>query len=173
MKYVILASLLALPVASYAQQSNIITFKGQVDNETCTVAVNGTNSAPIILLQTAKASDLDAVGKTAMATEFELQLTGCGAANTATAQLVGNNVTNSGNLGNTGTAQNVSIQILDNKNNNAPIVFSGSSAVAAGEDTALTNASGAIPLTAQYYAEDATVVAGTVQATVQYAVTYN
>ncbi len=169
MKYVILASLFALPIVSYAQQNNVITFKGQVDDVTCTVTVNGTESTPIILLQTAKTSNLAAAGNTAMPTEFNLQLTDCGAAKTATAQLVGNNVTTNGNLKNTGTAANVSIQILDK---GTPIKFVGNTAVEAGKDTALASGSGTIPLVAQYYAETTGVTAGTVQATMQYAVTY-
>lgn len=169
MKYVILASLFTLPIISYAQQSNVITFKGEVDDVTCTVTVNGASSTPIILLQTAKTSDLATQGSTTMPTEFDLQLTGCGEATSATAQLVGNNVTSNGNLGNTGTAKNVSIQILDNS---TPITFIGGTAVEAGKGTALTSGSGTIPLVAQYYAEAASVTAGTVQATMQYAVTY-
>lgn len=169
MKYVILASMFALPIASYAQQSNVITFNGQVDDVTCTITVNGADSSPVVLLQTAKTSDLSTAGATAMPTEFNLELTDCGAAKTATALLVGNNVSTSGNLGNTGTATNVSIQILDN---GTPITFSGSAAIEAGKDTALADGAGAIPLVAQYYAESTGVTAGSVQATMQYAITY-
>lgn len=169
MKYVILAGLFTLPLMSYAAQSNIITFKGQVDDVTCTITVNGAQSTPIVLLQTAKTSDLATAGATATPTEFNLQLTNCGAATSASAQLVGNNVTPNGNLGNTGSAANVSIQILDK---GTPIVFAGSSVLEAGKDTALQNGSGTIPFVAQYYAEKVGATAGTVQATMQYAVTY-
>lgn len=169
MKYIILASLLTLPIVGYAEQSNVITFQGQVDDVTCSVSINGSDSSPIVLLQTAKKTDLATAGATAIPTEFTLQLTDCGAAKTATASLVGNNVTTNGNLGNTGTAANVSIQILDK---GTPIVFSGSSAVTAGSGTALTDGSGTMPFVAQYYAETAEVTAGSVQATMQYAITY-
>lgn len=169
MKRVILATLFTLPLVSYADQSNIITFKGQVDDVTCTITVNGAQSTPIVLLQTAKTSDLATAGTTTMPTEFNLQLTNCGAATSATAQLVGNNVTSNGNLGNTGSATNVSIQILDK---GTPITFAGSAVLEAGKDTALKSGSGTIPFVAQYYAESAGVTAGTVQATMQYAVSY-
>lgn len=169
MKYVILASILAIPTISYADQNNVITFKGQVNDVTCTIKVNGAETTPVVLLPTAKTSDFVAAGSIAMPTNFELQLTDCGSAKSATAEFVGNNVTSNGNLGNTGSASNVSIQIVDN---GTPLIFSGNQTIEAGKDTALQNGAGVIPFVAQYYAEAAVVTAGTVQATMQYAITY-
>ena len=82
---------------------------------------------------------------------------------------MGNQVTTSGNLGNTGSAGNVEIQLLDTADTVINLTDGytgvGDLKLAAGASEASAS------YTAQYYATDA-ATAGTVEATLQYAVSY-
>ncbi|MEQ4530796.1 MAG: fimbrial protein [Mixta sp.] len=165
------SSLLAAQSAM-AVSNNTISFQGEVTDETCSVAVNGNGSTPVILLPTVSKSALIASGDTAGQVTFDIGLTGCTGGATETTMstvFVGNQVTSNGNLGNTGTAKNVEVQILDTagKAINLTNGFTGSGDLklaAAAKSTSAT-------YTAQYYAT-AAATAGTVNATLQYAVSY-
>lgn len=72
--------MLAILMAYSAEASDgKISFKGLVTQKTCTVSVNGVVSpvAATITLPTVSASILDAPGKTAGGTNFEIQLRDC------------------------------------------------------------------------------------------------
>ncbi|MBB6114305.1 major type 1 subunit fimbrin (pilin) [Rahnella inusitata] len=157
-----------------AVSDNTISFQGEVTDETCSLTVNGNETAPIILLPTVATSDLAASGDVIGATTFEMALSGCTGSTddstTISTVFAGNLVeTTNGTLGNTGTAANVTVQILDTAGE--PIDLSstytaeGDLTLAAG-DTAST-----ATYTARYYATDV-ATAGTVAASLQYAVTY-
>lgn len=156
-----------------AVSDNTISFQGEVTDETCSLTVNGNDTAPIILLPTVSTSDLSASGDVAGATTFEMGVSGCTGSTDSTAistVFVGNLIeTTNGTLGNTGTAENVTVQILDTEgteiNLSSTYTAEGDLTLAAG-DTAST-----ATYTAQYYASDA-ATAGTVAASLQYAVTY-
>ncbi|HHC2883199.1 TPA: fimbrial protein, partial [Klebsiella pneumoniae] len=104
---------------------------------------------------------------------FDIGLTGCtGNTDRATkisTVFVGNQVTSNGNLGNTGDATNVEVQLLDTANKviNLTNGFKGEGdlQLKPGETEASAT------YTAQYYATGA-ASAGTVEATLQYAVSY-
>jgi P pilus assembly protein, pilin FimA len=156
-----------------AVSDNTITFQGEVSDETCSVAINGNQSTPVVLLPTVSSTELASSGDTAGPVTFDIGLTGCtgDAANSTqiSTVFVGNQVTTNGNLGNTGTASNVEVQILDTTGTEIDLTdgFTGSGdlTLAAGETEASAT------YTAQYYAAGQST-AGTVEATMQYAVSY-
>lgn len=158
-------------LSNYNRQQNTITFKGAVADQTCTVTINGNEVAPVVLLPTARAADLAISGATDKDTTFDLGISNCTVSEddvTVSTVFVGNNVTDAGRLGNTGTANNVDIQLLNTTG--TPINLTGGYTspdllLPAGDTEASAT------YTARYYATGAATV-GTVQASLQYAVTY-
>lgn len=157
-----------------ASSHNTISFQGEVTEQTCSLTVNGNKSAPIILLPTVAATSLAASGDVAGATTFGMGITGCTSATSSTtisSVFIGNLVdsNNAGTLGNSGTAKNVNIQILDSSGKDIDLsstyTASGDLTLASG-DTAATST-----YTAQYYATGK-ATAGTVAASLQYAISY-
>lgn len=169
----ILSGSLLVSANAMAVSDNTITFQGEVADETCSVAINGNQSTPVVLLPTVSSSELANSGDTAGPITFDIGLTGCtGSTDSATkisTVFVGNQVTSNGNLGNTGTAENVEVQIADTQglpiNLTEGFTGSGDLTLAAGETEASAT------YTAQYYASGQST-AGTVEATMQYAVSY-
>ncbi|MDT3295786.1 fimbrial protein [Shewanella sp. SP2S2-6] len=156
-----------------AHANNTITFLGEVSDQTCEVAINGATANPTVLLPTVSTADLAVAGSVAGETPFTLSVSGCTINATQALPIktvfVGNSVTAAGNLGNTGTATNVSLQILDAVGGNA-VDLTGVATVdglnvAAGDSTASHD------FAVQYYAEGA-ATAGTVVSSVQYAISY-
>ncbi|EBP9972603.1 F17 fimbrial protein [Salmonella enterica subsp. enterica] len=159
--------------SSYAYDGTI-NFVGKVVDQTCSVKA-GTDNLTVTLPTVSKTA-LDADTKTASLTPFSIQLTGCATgkadAGTVKAYFEPNATTdfNTGNLTNTGTAQNVQIQLL-NANGTTPIKL--------GQDISAQNVSGeainggdvTLRYNAQYYATGA-ADAGDVAATVNYTVAY-
>lgn len=105
----------ASTTASMAASNNTITFQGEVTAQTCSVTVNGLEANPMVLLPTVSTADLDTSGKKAGKTTFTLGVSGC-TADAADVDIktvfVGNQVSSTGNLINTGTATNVELQLL-------------------------------------------------------------
>ncbi|MDR0805397.1 MAG: type 1 fimbrial protein [Enterobacteriaceae bacterium] len=169
-------TLIVFSGASFADSTNTVQFKGEVTSQTCSVDINGNKTNPIVLLPTVPASAFTSVGSTTGDTEFTVNVTGCTSESTdqqIQTVFVGNNPTSNGNLGNGGTASNVSIQLLDNGNSSAPLTFANGTTVATSDMTlAAGNTSTSQTLTARYYAEAAGVTAGSVIATAQYAISY-
>lgn len=159
--------------SAFAASDNTITFQGEVTDETCSVAVNGNSASPVVLLPTVSATDLAASGDTAGPVTFDIGLSGCTGSSSAETKIstvfVGNQVTTNGNLGNTGTATNVEVQLMDTTGAVIDLTngFTGDGdlTLAAGDTEASAT------YTAQYYATNAST-AGTVEATLQYAVSY-
>lgn len=156
-----------------AHANNTITFLGEVSDQTCEVAINGATANPTVLLPTVSTADLAAAGSVAGETPFTLSVSGCTINATQALPIktvfVGNSVTVAGNLGNTGSATNVSLQILDAVGGNA-VDLTGVATVdglnvAAGDSTASHD------FAVQYYAEGV-ATAGTVVSSVQYAISY-
>lgn len=169
-KILMLAAASVATIGTHA--ANTITFQGEVTAQTCSVDVNGTADSPIVLLPTASTSDLAASGETAGQTTFNLGVSGCTASTTSTnisTVFIGNNVNStSGNLNNTGTATNVEVQVLDPSSTaiNFNSTYTGSDITLAASET-----SASATYYAQYYATGAST-AGTVVASLQYAVSY-
>ena len=174
MKKILLATLVCLPITGFAASENTIQFQGEVTDQTCSVAINGMEANPTILLPTVPASALDASAKVAGLTPFTISLTGCTASATGDQNVdtvfVANNLTADGRIGNTGDAENVTLQLVD-----------PAAATTALDVTGTTGAPGLVikkdaetasyDFGVQYYAEGA-AKAGSVLGSVQYAVSY-
>ncbi|EDI0454029.1 type 1 fimbrial protein [Salmonella enterica subsp. enterica serovar Weston] len=134
--------------SAMAVSDNTITFQGEVSDETCSVVINGNQAKPVVLLPTVSTKDLSEQGKTAGPITFDIGLSGCTGSKDKTTKIstvfVGNQVTSNGNLGNTGDGD---LQLEPN----------------ASEASAT--------YTARYYSTGK-AEAGTVAATLQYAVSY-
>jgi len=156
-----------------AVSDNTVQFQGEVNEETCSVTINGNDATPVILLPSATAGELKTAGSTSSDTTFTVGVTGCSTnAATLKTRFAGNNVTAAGNLGNTGTATNVSIQLLD-ADGSTPLSFTDGETVSTSSFTKAEGSSSATQtLTARYYAEAADVTPGSVVASAQYAISY-
>ncbi|MGE6433819.1 fimbrial protein [Shewanella baltica] len=155
-----------------AQANNTITFQGEVSDQTCEVAINGNTGNQTVLLPTVSATALATPGATAGETSFTISVEGCSPNASALAidtVFVGSNVTSSGNLGNTGSAEGVSIQLLDAVAGSPVNLTNGASVT--GLNVASNEISASHDFAVQYYAE-ATAVAGSVISSVQYAISY-
>ena len=169
----LLIAMTAFPAISFAASQNTITFKGQVSDQTCQVSVNGNAGSPIVVLPTVASSDLNTAGKFAGETPFTIAVTGCTAPTTGDLNIrttfLGANVNTGGNLGNTGTAKNVAIQLLD-ASGGTPITLSGMTSVEGlvlkKDETATSH-----DFAARYISTGA-ATAGTVSASAQYALDY-
>jgi major type 1 subunit fimbrin (pilin) len=169
----LLISSAVMSASALAASDNTINFQGEVTAETCSVSVNGNDATPVVLLPTVSTTELNASGSTAGQTTFTVGVSGCTGDSSATTKVstvfVGNNVSASGNLSNTGTATNVEVQILDPQSAVVDLTSgytgSGDLTLQAGESA------GSATYFAQYYATG-TATAGTVAASLQYAVTY-
>lgn len=155
-----------------ANSANTINFQGEVSDETCSVSVNGNESAPLVLLPTVGVNELNATGEIAGKTDFTVAISGCTGSTNSTrvsTVFIGNNVSTTGNLKNSGNAENVEIQLLDTEgkemNLTGTYVGDGDLTLSPGETEKSATYS------AQYYATNP-VTAGTVSASLQYAVTY-
>jgi major type 1 subunit fimbrin (pilin) len=173
-KSIVFAAIAAIPFFAFAQSANTITFRGEVAEQTCSVAVNGNASSPVVLLPTVSTADLASAGATAGQTEFTVSVSGCTA--NVTPQAVNtvflpNSVTPAGNILNTGTAANVSLQLLDPAAPGTPFPLTGGFA-APGLQVAANETSASHNFAVRYYAENAAVGAGSVVGAVQYSVAY-
>ncbi|HEY4803885.1 MAG TPA: type 1 fimbrial protein, partial [Paraburkholderia sp.] len=104
------------PAIAFAASANTINFQGEVATQTCAVTIDGVASNPTVRLPEVSAGALSAAGSAAGLTTFTIGVTGCTAQASATpikTVFVGNQVDSNGNLGNTGTAGNVALQLLD------------------------------------------------------------
>ena len=156
-----------------AASNNTITFQGEVTAQTCSVTVNGVEANPMVLLPTVSSADLDTSGKKAGKTTFTLGVSGC----TADASdidiktvFIGNQVSATGNLKNSGTATNVELQLLKDATTTTGIDLNSGLAqdgivLKSGQTSAEHD------FAVQYYATGQ-ATPGTVIASVQYAVSY-
>ena len=159
--------------ATSAFADNTIKFQGEVAAQTCEVNINGNPSSPMVLLPTVPASSLAISGDTAGMTNFTVNLTGCTAPSSATdikTVFVGNNLTGDGRLGNTGSATNVSLELVDPGTPATALDLTGQTG-APGLKLAVDATSASYDFAVQYYAEGAST-AGSVLGSVQYAVSY-
>lgn len=169
----LLAASLFISTSALAASDNTITFQGEVTDETCSVAINGNQAKPVVLLPTVSSKDLTRDGETAGQVTFDIGVSGC-TGDTANATkistvFVGNQVTSNGNLGNTGSAKNVEVQLLDTSDAviNLTNGFTGNGDLQLEPGASEASAT----YTAQYYSTGK-ATAGSVEATLQYAVSY-
>jgi major type 1 subunit fimbrin (pilin) len=170
-KIAIVAAGLVLSTAALA--NNTIKFQGEVADQTCDISINGNASTPLILLPTVATTALANPGDTAGQTPFTISLSGCTASASATAiktVFVGNNLTANGRMGNTGTAEGVSLQLVDPAAPTTPLDLTGQTG-AAGLILAANDNTAAHDFAVEYYSEG-TIAPGSVLGSVQYSVSY-
>lgn len=162
-------ALIAAGVANMAMAANTITFTGTVEANTCTVNIDG-NTNPTVTLPTVGVGSLTATGNTAGATPFTISITGCEAGTTdnVAVRFAAHNPDGT-NLGSTGSATNVAVQLLNGSAGSTPITFTTGIAQTAAKT--INNGTASYDLTAQYYA-NAAATAGTVLAVTDYEVIY-
>ncbi len=170
-RYTMACAALMLPGLAFAS-GNTITFQGEVAAQTCSISVNGNEASPVVLLPTVGTNQLNVAGNVAGATTFDIGVTGCTASEEGmsfSTVFVGNQVTESGNLGNTGTAQNVELQILDTTGTEINFTggFTGNNDLVLSSGQTSTSST----YTAQYFATGA-AGPGSVMSTMQYAISY-
>ena len=167
-------ALLASASAAYGADGTI-NFTGSLTDATCVVKVNNTSADGTVALPAISKASLSSAGVVAGATAFTLNLTGCTTGNTVNAYFeAGSTVdSNTGNLINSGTANNVQVQLLTNSG--TPIAV-GSSSQASSSGVSMTASpsvtSGALYYIAQYYATGAST-SGSVNTSVTYSLVYN
>ncbi|KXU38143.1 fimbrial protein [Ventosimonas gracilis] len=171
-----LAAAIALACAGSAQAADgTITINGQITDVTCNIDVNGGGSNGTVTLPTVSTSTLDAAGKTAGATPFNITLSGCASASGGTLNTAstwfepGANVdSTTGRLISTGTAGNVQVELL----NSAMNPIAAGAAVQNDTPANISSGTGTLSYYSQYYATGGAATAGTVATSVQYTITY-
>jgi major type 1 subunit fimbrin (pilin) len=172
-RFALILTLTAAPVMAFAAANNTITFKGQVSDQTCQVSINGNAANPVVLLPTVSAAELNGVGSTAGETPFTIQVSGCTVPASDTpiqTAFLGNDVTSAGNMGNTGTAGNVQIQMLTGAAG-TPVVLNGLTSVP-GLVLPAAQSSASHDFAVRYISEAGGAAAGTVSASAVYALDY-
>ncbi|BEO69132.1 fimbrial protein (plasmid) [Serratia marcescens] len=168
-----LATGLAL-TSAHAESQNTIRFQGEVNAQTCNVDVNGASGSPVVLLPTVSTGQLNTAKSTAGKTSFTINVSGCQAPTSdkqsINVVLAGNNISTNGNLGNTGTAKNVDLQLLDESGK--AIDLSSGEAKISGMQLEHGATSASQDFSVQYYTDIGNVSAGSVLGSVQYAISY-
>jgi len=160
---------------AFSASQNTIRFQGEVNAQTCNVNVNDATGSPIILLPTVSTTALSTAKSTTGKTPFTINLTGCVAPASGSTQaininLVGNNISSTGDLLNTGTAKNVALRLLDSSDK--AIDLSGGAATVSGMTLASGSTSASQNFSVEYYSDSGSAGAGTVLSSVQYSVSY-
>lgn len=188
LKHLLLAGV-AAGAANMAMAGQTITFQGTIVSSTCVVKVGTTEGDATVTLPTVSTKDLPALGATAGATAFTLNVTGCTAITGYTGiktrfaahKVVGKNL---GNEETASAAKNVAIQLLEGEiTDNKELDFAtvGSAGYVVSTNSALlSDATASFPFVARYIAEKDTPVAepdtveaGNVKAVVDYELVYN
>ena len=165
---------MVLTQPAFADSANTITFKGEVTEQTCEVTVNGVNARPVVLLPSVAKSELAAAASSAGLTTFTLGVTGCTTDTDALdikTVFIANNMTDRGNLANTGSAQNVELQLMTDSAGTTAIDLRDAQPVG-GISVAAGQTSGEHDYAVQYFSPAGGATAGTVVSAVQYAITY-
>ncbi|MBO4154599.1 fimbrial protein [Enterobacter kobei] len=178
-KLAIIASLAAVfgsITVAQAASTGTITFSGELTASTCDVVVDGQATDATVVLPKVGISQLDAATKTAGETGFNMALTNCtGTLQSASAFFQqGPSVDQvTGRLKNlSGTATNVSLQLLDASSPSRAVIQVGNqNQVTNTTYKSVSSGSVTLPYTVRYYAEGATT-AGSVVSNVVYNIQY-
>ena len=172
-KHLSLALIAAASATVAMADTGTITFNGLVVADTCTTTLTGGASTTAVTLPTVQTTALANAGDTAGQTSFSLDVTGCDA--TAATRGIHYTLTpsayhtnNNSLLDNTGTANNVGVEILEGA---TAIAFAGAPHQTA--NVTLDGAgAGSVSLAAQYKATGA-ATAGTVTSVLNWTLVYN
>ena len=178
-KLVLIASLTTVFGAismTQAASTGTITFNGELTANTCDVVVDGQGADATVVLPTEGTSLLNAATKTAGETGFVMALNNCsGSLQTASAFFeTGASVDPvTGRLKNmSGTATNVSLQLVDASSASRAIIQAGNQNQVSGTTYVdVSSGSASLPYAVRYYAE-APTTAGTVVSNVVYSIQY-
>lgn len=175
----VLAGAMALaPQAAQAAPDGTITFNGKIITSTCTINAGTPNLTVTLPVVYANGTTLSAAGNVAGLTPFTFNLTACPTTPSGlqvASFFSGTNIittgTDKGNLGNTGSATNVDVQLLNG--DSTPIDLSGADASGQNSEYATISGTGTGTLNynAQYYATGS-AGAGTVTTSVEYTLVY-
>lgn len=171
-----LATVLGSVNLAQAVSTGTITFNGKLTANTCDVSVNGQGANATVVLPTVGTNQLDAAGKTAGRTNFNMALTNCsGTLTTASAYFEAGPTVDlvNGRLNNTtGTATDVSLQLRDGSNAAQDVIKVGDSSQRTNTTyLSISSGSAVLPYEVEYYANAATG-AGTVVSSVVYSIQY-
>lgn len=171
---VVISAALMTNAANAADGS--INFNGSLMAQTCTITVEGKISpaAATVTLPTVSTSLLNAPGKTAGRTNFEIELSNClGAATNAVAYFeIGDDVDSaSGQLYNRGDAANVRLQLRDNTVAGGVIKAGDSSQLTSSTRVPISSGSAVLPYAVEYIATGV-AIAGNVTSSVTYSINY-
>lgn len=158
-----------------AASTGTITFNGQLNSNTCDVVVDGQAADATVVLPTIGTNQLSTTGQTAGDTGFTMALNNCaGTLETASAFFEAGTTVDSvtGRLNNTGTASNVSLQLLDGSSPSRAVIEAGNQSQVNGNTYVnISSGSANLPYIVRYFAEGATT-AGTVVSNVVYSIQY-
>ncbi|WP_025118926.1 MULTISPECIES: fimbrial protein [unclassified Serratia (in: enterobacteria)] len=179
MKKILLSAMATVALSSgvaQAASTGTITFNGELTANTCDVVVDGQDADATVVLPTVGTNQLQTANRTAGDTGFTMALSNCsGTLETASAffQAGASVDAVTGRLNNlSGTATNVSLQLLDGSSPSQAVIKAGSQdQVTAMTYQDVTGGSTTLPYIVRYYAEDATT-AGTVVSNVVYSIQY-
>ncbi|MGL5386368.1 MAG: fimbrial protein [Serratia sp. (in: enterobacteria)] len=179
MKKILLSAMATVALSSgiaQAASSGTITFNGELTANTCDVVVDGQDADATVVLPTVSTNQLQTATRTAGDTGFVMALSNCaGTLQTASAffQAGASVDAVTGRLTNlSGTAANVSLQLLDGSSSSQAVIKAGSQdQVTATTYQNVTSGSTTLPYIVRYYAEGATT-AGTVVSNVVYSIQY-
>lgn len=156
-----------------AASTGTITFNGQLNSNTCDVVVDGQAADATVVLPTIGTNLLSTTGQTAGDTGFTMALNNCaGTLETASAFFEAGATVDSvtRRLNNTGTATNVSLQLLDGYSPSRAVIEAGNQSQVNGNTYVnISSGSANLPYIVRYFAEGATT-AGTVVSNVVYSV---
>ncbi|MDF0604603.1 fimbrial protein [Neisseriaceae bacterium TC5R-5] len=167
-----------------AHADNTIQFEGEVTANSCVVSINNdavgaTTTVTLPMVRTADLPANLAPSANVGATKFTVKISGCtvnsSQATPIKVRFVSSATTSSGNLGNTGTATNVRLQLYDpanpstgfNLNANSGGGYTTNALLLAANQTALS-----YDYAVRYVVEGGAGGAGTVRGAVQYYLTY-
>lgn len=165
----------AVAFSAQAAGTGTITFNGELTGSTCNAVIDGSTADATVTLPTIGINELTTAGDTAGRTGFTINLSGCTGSlkNAAAFFEAGSTVdVNSGHLKNSGTAGNVSLQLLEEAGSEAVIKAGSSSQSTDATFYDVSGGSADLPYAVEYYADD-TTTAGTVTSKVIYSIQYN
>lgn len=154
---------------------NTINFRGQVNQQTCQVMVDGAAN-PVVLLPTVASGDLVAAGSAAGETPFVVSVNGCSSSASDSlkikTQFLASAATSGNNIPNLGTAKNVALQLRKSVGGDAIRLVGGSATSVDGLEIAAGATSASHTFSVRYVSEAGSATAGSVIGSVQYALDY-
>jgi len=173
--HILLAATVLAAAPALSMAAGVITFKGNVKNETCTLSVGGQPN-PTVNLPEVSVNQLTAAGMTAGLQEFEITVSGCTEQTTALniSTVFSGDAIQNGALKNqlTDGAQNVALQLLrDNTQSTESIINLNGTTSVPGLVIGVGETTGSKTFAVRYLATG-TATAGAVQSVVNYDITY-